>query len=175
MQDVLLFALAERRDCADPAFLPWAAGAIRNHACFVARTSGRRRRREAALGLPVVPEPAELPRFPPAFLAGLPRARRVVAQLVNLGMDRREIGYLLGLGEVALRQRIAGLKRAWLGFAGDRDAAPQRPAMAANGPARRALKAGLPRAAPRSLAIRDPDGMPIFFAARGHASGGGGN
>lgn len=163
MQDVLLFALAERRDCADPAFLPWAAGAIRNHARFVARTSGRRRRREAALGLPAVPEPAELPRFPPAFLAGLPRARRVVAQLVNLGMDRREIGYLLGLGEVALRQRIAGLKRAWLGFAGDRDAAPQRPAMAGNGPARRALKAGLPRVAPRSLAIRDPDGMPIFF------------
>lgn len=168
VQDVLLFALAEKRNCADPAFLPWAAGAIRNHARFVARTSGRRRLREAAHGRPAAPEPAELPRFPRAFLTGLPRSRRVVAQLVNLGMDRREIGYLLGLGEVALRQRIAGLKRAWLGFAGDRDAPPPAPEAAADGRARRALKAGLLPVKPRAFAIRDPDGIPIFFASDGH-------
>lgn len=175
VQDVLVFALVEKRNCADPAFLPWAAGAIRNHARFVARTSGRRRRREQAFPAPTDADRDELPRFPAAFLASLPRAQRLVARLIDLGMDRREIGHLLGLSDVALRQRLAGLKRAWRQFAGDRDPPPQVPAAPPDGLARRALKVGPWSARQRAFAIRDPDGVPIFFVASGHVCGGRGN
>jgi hypothetical protein len=98
----------------------------------------------------------------------------VVALLINLGMGRREIAYLLGLSDVAMRQRITGVRRAFAAFAGEAESEPQA-SFSANGLARRALKASLPKCRERRFAIRDPDGLPIFFSASDHVSGGGGN
>jgi RNA polymerase sigma-70 factor (ECF subfamily) len=146
VQDVLLSAIEKNRDCADPSFLPWASGAIRNCARFAARTAARRKRREHAYAVEHDHAAHSRPRFPDAFIAVLPRSRRVVAQLINLGMGRREIAYLLDLSDMAMRQRIAGVRRALAVFAGEADRDP-RASFPANGLARRALKASLPTAA----------------------------
>jgi DNA-directed RNA polymerase specialized sigma24 family protein/predicted enzyme related to lactoylglutathione lyase len=174
VQDVLLSAIEKDRDCGEPGFLPWAAGAVRNCARFAARTAARRRRREHAYALDHArPAPAR-PRLPDTFIATLPRSRRVVALLVNLGLGRREIAYLLGLSDVALRQRIAGVRRAFAGFAGEAGS-DLHASFPADGLARRALKASLPERPQRRFAVRDPDGVPIFFSARDHVPGVGGN
>lgn len=169
VQDVLLAAIEKGRDCAEPGFLPWASGAIRNHARFTARTAARRKRRDGDHALEHDPSARPLPRFPDAFIAALPRSRRVVTLLINLGMGRREIAYLLGLTEVAMRQRIAGVRKAFADFAGTAEIASHT-AFPADGLARRALKASLPKHGDRRFAVRDPDGLPIFFSAGGHVS-----
>jgi DNA-directed RNA polymerase specialized sigma24 family protein len=174
VQDVLLSAIEKNRDCGDPGFLPWASGAIRNCARFAARTAARRKRRERAYACDHEHAVHSLPRFPDSFIATLPRSRRVVALLINLGLGRREIAYLLGLSDMAMRQRIAGVRKAFADSAGEAQSDPHAP-FPANGLARRALKASLPRRRDRSFAVRDPDGVPLFFSAGGHVSGAGGN
>jgi RNA polymerase sigma-70 factor (ECF subfamily) len=175
IQDVLLAAVAEGKDIGDPNFAAWAAGAVRLRSRFLARTAARRLRREnayAATPRPARQQPAL--RLPKTFIERLAPSRRIVALLVNLGMDRREIAYLLGLSDVALRQRIVGLRKA-VAAEGlrplpvlERDADPQR------GLARRALKAALPPRTIRQFAVRDPDGMTILVSG-GHVLDGGGN
>lgn len=165
VQDVLLSAIEKNRDCGDPSFLPWASGAIRNCARFVARTAARRKRREHAYAVEHERAAHSLPRFPDTFIATLPRSRRVVALLINLGMGRREITYLLGLSDVAMRQRIAGVRKAFVDFAGDAGGDPH-VSFPADGLARRALKASLPKHGLRRFAVRDPDGAPIFFSSQ---------
>jgi RNA polymerase sigma-70 factor (ECF subfamily) len=162
VQDVLLSAIERRRDCADPNFLPWACGAIRNRARFAARTAARRKRRERAYAVEHECSADALPRFPGTFIATLPPSRRVVALLINLGMGRGEIAYLLGLSDMAMRQRIAGVRRAFADFADDAES-DRHASFAANGLARRALKASLPKRHERCFAVRDPDGLPISF------------
>lgn len=174
VQDVLLMAVAKGRKITDPDFVAWAKGAIRNHARFTARTAARRRAREttweASAAAPVAP-----PRFSPAFISSLPPAQRVLALLVNLELGRAEITHLLGLSDMAFRQRLSGLRRAFFAFgdeAVDVDGFPQ---LAGDGQARRALKSILRPHAPRVFAIRDPDGIPIFFSRRDHVLPGDGN
>jgi DNA-directed RNA polymerase specialized sigma24 family protein len=172
MQDVLLSALAGGRRITDPGFVAWAKGAIRNHARFTARTAARRRMREAAWeapgGMPDLP-----PRFSPAFTVSLPPAQRVVALLINLGLGRAEITHLLGVSDMAFRQRLSGLRRAFDASGGEADFGF--PPIPADGPARRSLKHALRAHAARAFAIRDPDGIPIFFSRRDHVSPGDGN
>jgi DNA-directed RNA polymerase specialized sigma24 family protein len=174
VQDVLLSVIEKNRDCGDPSFLPWASGAIRNCARLAARTAARRKRREYAYAVEHDRSGHSLPRFPDTFIATLPRSRRVVALLINLGMGRREIVYLLGLSDMAMRQRIAGVRKAFADFAGEVES-DHHASFPANGLARRALKASLPKCRERRFAVRDPDGLPIFFSARGHVSNVGGN
>jgi RNA polymerase sigma-70 factor (ECF subfamily) len=164
VQDVLLSAVEKNRDCGDPSFLPWATGAIRNRARFAARTAARRKRREHSYAAEPERSAHSLPRFPDAFLISLPRSRRVVALLVNLGMGRREITYLLGLSDLAMRQRIAGVRRAFAAFAGEAETGPHA-SFEADGLARRALKASLLESGQRRFAVRDPDGTPVFFSS----------
>jgi DNA-directed RNA polymerase specialized sigma24 family protein len=164
VQDVLLSAIEKNRDCGDPSFLPWAAGAVRNSARFAARTAARRKRREHAYAVEHERPARSVPLFTDTFLASLPPSRRVVALLINLGMGRREIAYLLGLSDMAMRQRIAGVRKAVADFAGEAASGP-RASSPANGLARRALKASLPKCGERRFAVRDPDGLPIFFSA----------
>lgn len=172
VQDVLLLAVAGGRRITDPGFSAWAKGAIRNHARFVARTAARRRARETAWDTPGGVSEAP-PRFSGAFIASLPPAQRIVALLVNLGLDRAEITHLLGLSDMAFRQRLSGLRKAFdtsgveaeFGF----------PPIPGDGSARRSLKLALRPHAARAFAIRDPDGIPIFFSKRDHVSPGDGN
>ena len=57
VQDVLLIALEQGRALDDPRFPAWAAGVLRRRALFVARTAGRRARREAAFAGDPPPPP----------------------------------------------------------------------------------------------------------------------
>lgn len=174
MQDVLLFALSSGRKITDPGFSAWARGAIRNHARFTARTAARRRARETAWEAPGGASDA-LPGFSPAFTSSLPPAQRVVALLVNLGLGRAEITHLLGVSDIAFRQRLSGLRKAFDAFGGEAASSVGFPPLSADGPARRSLKQALQPAAARTFAIRDPDGISIFFSRRDHVSPGDGN
>lgn len=172
VQDVLLLAVAAGRRITDPGFAAWARGAIRNHARFVARTAARRRTRETAWNMRGTAPDTPL-RFSPAFIAALPPAQRIVALLVNLGLDRAEITHLLGLGDAAFRQRLSGLRKAFDASGVEADVGF--PPIPGDGLARRSLKQALKPHAPRAFAIRDPDGIPIFFSRRDHVSRGDGN
>ncbi|PSJ64835.1 sigma-70 family RNA polymerase sigma factor [Kumtagia ephedrae] len=174
VQDVLLAAIGSGRRCAGPGFLAWARGAIRNHAKFVARGAARRRFRERLFADVHAAAAMPLPRLPDDAIEVLPPAQRVVARLINAGMNRREIGFLLALSEVALRQRLTGLRRS-LRLHGTAPDYERPEPFEGDGPARRALKAAIPVVPPRSFAIRDPDGTPIFFSVRAHILAGGGN
>lgn len=174
MQDVLLSALAGGRRITDPGFVAWAKGAIRNHARFTARTAVRRRVREAAWEMPR-DMPDASPRFSAAFTSSLPPAQRVVALLVNLGLCRAEITHLLGVSDMAFRQRLAGLRKAFSAFGGEAASFDGFVPSSADGPARRSLRQTLKPHAARAFAIRDPDGIPLFFSRRDHVSPGGGN
>ena len=175
IQDVLLAAVAEGRDTGDSGFAAWAAGAIRLRSRFLARTAARRLRREHASA--ASPQPArQRPalRLPKTFVDRLAPSRRVLALLINLGMDRREIAYLLGLNDVALRQRIAGLRKAAAAEGLRPLPVLERDAEAPRGLIRRALKAALPPRTIRQFAVRDPDGMTILVSGS-HILEGGGN
>lgn len=154
VQDVLLSAIEKNRDCGDPSFLPWASGAIRNCARFAARTAARRKRREHAYAVEHERSAHSLPRFPDTFIATLPPSRRVVALLINLGMGRREIAYLLGLSDMAMRQRIAGVRKAFADFGGEAESDPHA-SFPANGLARRACAESFAAETPRT-ALRGP-------------------
>jgi DNA-directed RNA polymerase specialized sigma24 family protein len=174
VQDILLSAISQGRSPADPNFMAWAMGAIRLRTRFVARTAARRARREMAHASSREIARSPQLRLPREFVDALPRSRRVLALLINLGMGRHEIAYLLGLTDVALRQRIAGLKKA-IETAGIR---PQSVAEghtdAPIGLARRMLKAALPPRPARQFAVRDPDGV-IILISGDHVSGRRGN
>lgn len=142
---------------------PWLAGVMRNMARMQARTGTRRRLRErrfAALSADRTgSDTSSMP-----DLSGLSPALRVVALLALSGHSRAEIRYLLRLGDEALRQRIAGVRR-HLRTAGE--GTPEGlPAL--NGPlAFGAIRRGLLPMAARGkafLASHDPDGHPIAFA-----------
>lgn len=104
--------LAGRTNFDAPETARWLGGVVRNQARMLARGAGRRRRREAQwqAGQPAAtatetgPDSARL-------LASLPPALKAVAALTLSGHNRREIAWLLGLSDAALRQRIAALRR----------------------------------------------------------------
>ena len=113
-------------------------------------------------------------RLPKEFVDAQPPSRRVLALLINLGMGRREIAYLLGVNDVALRQRIAGLKKSVETSGVRPQSFVERYTDAPVGLARRMLKATLPPRPIRQFAVRDPDGVTILISS-GHVSGRRGN
>lgn len=165
VQDVLLAAIRSGRACDDAAFLPWAYGAIRNRSHFLARSAARRRARETAHRDLHGARQTPAGRIPDDVVAGLSPALRVVALLANLGMGKVEIAYLLGLGDQAVRQRIHGLRKAVARSGATMETAQQEGEAAGSpGLARRRLKRSIPPRGERRFAVRDPDGMGIFFA-----------
>lgn len=113
LQEALLEAVkANRTDLSDRATQRWLAGVIGNKAKLLARGAARRIRRESEWHNERQPqEPAGDPADFAAVLEGLPPALRALAALALTGHDRREIAYLLGLPDTALRQRVRSLKR----------------------------------------------------------------
>lgn len=112
LQDALLDAVAAgRTDLADPQNRRWLAGVIRNRAVMAARSAARRKRRES---LWRAERPADRAATPPEIgeiLRELPPSLKSVAALALSGHSRREVTYLLGITDAAMRQRIAALKR----------------------------------------------------------------
>lgn len=176
VQDVLLAAIAAGRDLGDPRFLPWACGAIRLHARFVARSAGRRRRRELADAMPGDGPETASRRFPREFVDALPRSLRVAALLVNLGLTRDELRHLLGVGDAALRRRLSDLRQRWRrsGLRPDEDMASIG-ASGFDGPRRRIMRDTLSRLGGQGFGVADPDGQAIFFSPVGHVSAHRGN
>lgn len=114
VQEALVAAIAAgRADLAVAANARWLTGVVRNQARMAARGEICRRRREshyqqaADVAAPV----AETPTTPAPSLDGLPPALRVVAALALSGHHRRDICWLLGISDAALRQRIHQLSR----------------------------------------------------------------
>ena len=56
-------------------------------------------------------------RLPEAFVAGLRPSLGIVARLVNCGLNRKEILYLLAIADTAFRQRLTALRREWKVYA----------------------------------------------------------
>ena len=112
VQDVLLIAVeAGHLDLADADIGRWLCGVVRNRARMTARAARRGRRREDSWQASRTPSSSAEAFSPSDTLAGLSPALRTLAALVLTGHNRREIAYLLGLPDTALRQRICALKR----------------------------------------------------------------
>lgn len=168
VQEVMIAAVrAGREDISQPANRRWMAGAIRKRAAFDARSATRRLRREAqwqaGRGADMATD-ADAPDTATAIVYGLPPALRVVAALALSGHTRREIAYLLGLSDAALRQRIAALKKALIkrGLAMPEDL-PGLKLDLAYGQIRQGLMAHL-RREKGAFATHDPDGH--FFVVK---------
>ena len=169
VQDVLLAALEQRRACDDPRFPAWASGVLRRRALFLARTAGRRRRREADYAAESAPSPSRERKLPRQFVESLPPSLQTVALLANAGLGRAEISSLLRISDTALRQRISGLRRAWKRAGATPELPEIVPRLAPPGGARRrALKTSLGKLPGGRLAVVDPDGHPIFFSGTAH-------
>ena len=165
VQDALLTALeCGRTNLAAPETRRWLAGVIRNRAAFDARTSVRRRRRETGWSEAQPATAASTETLTPE-LAHLSPALRVTVLLALSGHTRQEIGWLLNLSDVALRQRISQLKRA-LDTTPTPDATLTGPL--AFGRIRRALL-GPTRRPDAILASHDPDGH-LFVVSRSQIS-----
>ena len=113
VQEALLAAvLAGRTDFDTAETARWLTGTVRNQARMAARSAVRRRRRETSWQAQMAPRSGKAePSEAIALLASLPAALRAVAALTLSGHTRREIAWLLGLSDIALRQRITALKR----------------------------------------------------------------
>jgi len=103
----------------------WLAGVIRNKARMAARGNRRRILRDTAWSDQAQPQsaiPSDMSELP-AALSDLPQSLRALAALALSGHNRREIAYLLGIEDTALRQRVSQLKsrmvRAGIALPGD--------------------------------------------------------
>jgi len=112
VQEAMLAAvLAGRTDFDAPDTARWLTGTVRNQARMALRGAMRRRRRDSQWQSSQAQGQSEPSSETAAFLSGLPPSLRIVAALTLSGHNRREIGWLLGLSDTALRQRIVALKR----------------------------------------------------------------
>ena len=95
--------------------LAWLAGVVRNKARMLARTEVRQKEREGSWDALRNAPSTENKADPSMCLSGLSPALISVAMLAMTGHNRREIAYLLNLTDMALRQRIAALRRHFVG------------------------------------------------------------
>lgn len=112
VQEALLAAVTGgREDIEAPDNARWLMGVVRNRARMAARAARRRRNRETVWQAARAPSREIADTKPDDILADLPPSLRILAALALTGHNRREIAYLLGLPDTALRQRVAALKR----------------------------------------------------------------
>lgn len=172
VQDALLAALEQQRDWDEHRFLAWASGVMRRRALFLARTAGRRHRRDTSYAVDMAAPPVPRDRLPSAFIDALPPSLRTIALLANAGLGRFEIVHLLGIADTALRKRISDLRRAWTASGADaaRDGVSERPL---GGLVRRSLRTTLLEVHDARFAMTDPDGHQILigFAHRSPSDG----
>lgn len=172
VHDTLLAALLAGRH--DPA---WLYGVLRNQAALAARTSARRRRREAlhaaqdeavAAIQSTRPDPAPL-------LARLPPAPRRLAVLLLHGLNGEEILWILAIQPTALRQRLTRIRKALAelppALQDDLKTLAQfsdraRPLELETGLMRRALKAAIRDG--NGLGTHDPDGHLLIVHGSAH-------
>jgi DNA-directed RNA polymerase specialized sigma24 family protein len=174
VQDALLAAIEQRLDwdqdwdsgSGERRFHAWASGVIKRRALFLARTAGRRRRRELSYAVETTSHPTRYARLPLEFVDSLPRSLQTIALMANAGLGRVEIGYLLGISEVALRKRISDLRKAWRASSAEADLSslPRMQHRPPCGLSRRSLRSALLSLPAARFAVVDPDGHKIFLA-----------
>lgn len=113
VQDLLLEAVKTGKDFSDASFMAWGRGFLRNHAAFIARTEGRRRKREEMVQYADQGADDIDIQLPEGFITHLRPSLRIVARLISCGLNRKEILYLLNIADTALRQRLTALRREW--------------------------------------------------------------
>lgn len=164
VQDAFLAALEQKRGWDDGRFLAWASGVIRRRARFLARTAGRRRRRDASYAIEATSPASSYARLPNPLVDSLPPSLRTIALLANAGLGRVEIAHLLGISDAALRKRISDLRRVWRDARTDADLSPTAPAHRPPcGFLRRSLRSALLKLPAARFALADPDGHAIFL------------
>ena len=163
-QDALAIALDRGfDDWSAPAHRSWLHGVLRKRAAFVARTDGRRRRREQVTDeLDDSKPPAWV--WSPSFLATLPPSLRAVATLASADLCAAEICWLLRLKPAALRVRLSALRRAVRAEV-ELPTLPAPEPKLGLGERRAPLLAGLKRLSGQTVATHDPDGHAIIFRA----------
>jgi DNA-directed RNA polymerase specialized sigma24 family protein len=113
VQEAMLAAvIAGRTDLNTIDTIRWLAGTVRNQARMAIRGAARRRRREGQWQASAYVDEQVERNDTSTFLLGLPPSLRILAGLTLSGHNRREIAYLLGTTDAALRQRVVALKRA---------------------------------------------------------------
>ncbi len=164
-QDAIEIALARGfSDWTSPLRRSWLHGVLRRRAAFVARSDGRRRRRELAV-TDAASESRLAWRWSPEFLASLPPSLRAVATLASADLGAAEIRWLLQLEPGTLRARLAALKRA-VQTQGDAAQLPAAPPQAPWGAARAHVLTDVKRLPGQALATHDPDGHTILLRVR---------
>lgn len=113
VQDLFLETVRTKRNITDENYLAWANGFLRNRAAFIARTEGRRRKREESVQNLYEAENYKRLQFPEKFLDQLSPALQKTARLLNCGLTKKEIRYLLEVSDVSLRQRFTVLRKKW--------------------------------------------------------------
>lgn len=113
VQDLLLEAVSTGKDFSHDRFMAWGRGFLRNRAAFIARTEGRRRKREEEFHPHGPDSDATAVQLPKRFIVALRPSLRIIARLINCGLNKKEIHYLLGIADTALRQRLTALRREW--------------------------------------------------------------
>jgi RNA polymerase sigma-70 factor (ECF subfamily) len=173
-QDALMIALDRGfGDWSAPERRSWLHGVLRRRAAFVARTEGRRRRREQGLDDAADLRPAAWA-WSPSFLATLPPSLRAVATLASADLCTAEICWLLQLTPTAVRTRLSALRRAVRAEEELPTLAAAEPPLAL-GMRRAPLLASLKRLPGQALATHDPDGHTIIFRVVAHKTAPHGN
>lgn len=181
VQQTLVAALEAGRDDA-----AWMHGVMRNLAAMQARTAVRRREREATASLILgqeseTTETTESSLRVRALLKTMPPAARRVAVLALHGLGAPEIRWILGVSEVAFRQRLTSIRKAIAtarlsegeAWAVVPEAGPSRCLDLEYGLLRRSLKAAIDKRP--GLGIHDVDGHLVVLASRAHNLKSGGN
>lgn len=168
VQDAVLAALARGfTDWSAPAHQGWLRGVVQKRAAFVVRGEVRRRRREDVAALDVEATSATRWVWKPEFLESLPPSVRAVALLVSADLCAAEICWLLGINNVALRQRLTGLRRSVRAEAEPPIVTTAEPQLSF-GQLRGSLLEALHRQKGRAIALHDPDGHGIFLRIGAH-------
>jgi DNA-directed RNA polymerase specialized sigma24 family protein len=116
VQDALLVAVEQGRvDLDDADTQRWLGGVVRNRARMALRSTRRAQRRDRQWQDSRLPPSGGRAADLPSILDNLSPALRSLAALVLTGHNRREIVYLLGIDDTALRQRVSALRRHLLG------------------------------------------------------------
>ncbi|MBW3470467.1 RNA polymerase sigma factor [Arthrospiribacter ruber] len=184
IQDMFLTAIQSGKEIEGDQFLLWGKGFIRNHSAFVARSEGRRRKREEKFGAIEHCSAFEVS-VPEKFILQLIPSLRVLCRLINSGLNRQEIMYALDITDTAFRQRLTSIRQKWDAYLREYDLETEVRSpvhLLETGLLRQSLVKSIQQHLPqldediKVIGSHDPDGNLLIFSGKpAHKKRGGGN